>query len=65
MIDIVKSAVPPAGKELGEKLLKISGREELTGSLSWAEQTPPAVQDTLGLVFVTLKGGVITAIFVT
>ena len=64
-MEIVKSAVPPAGKVLGEKLLETSGLDWLTGSLSWTEQTPLAVQDTLGLVFVTLGGGAIAAMLVT
>ena len=61
---MVSSVVPPAEILAGEKLLKTSGFEGVTLSLSNAEHTPAThPEDTF--VFVTEVGGDITAVLVT
>jgi hypothetical protein len=64
VIVMVNCAVPPARIEVGAKALLTNGRDDVTLSVSPAEQTP-AVQDVDGLLLVTLAGGVIVAILVT
>ena len=64
VIVMVNSAVPPALMLASEKLLEMTGLDGETKSRSWAEQTP-AVQDTEGLVLVTLAGGVMETTLLT
>lgn len=65
VIVMVNKAVPPAVMLLAEKLFEIVGLEGETVSVSAAEQTPAPVQETDGLVLVTLAGGVMEATLLT
>lgn len=60
---MVSSDVPPAEIVPGVNVLLTIGDDGVTVSMSAAEQTP-AVQETDGLVLVTLAGGVIDAVLV-
>ena len=65
MIEIVSSAVPPAGMDDGTKVFEIVGRDNVTESASTAEQMPATVQDVDELLLETADGGAMVAVFDT